>query len=491
MFSKPAALLGCVVVTIVWLWLTAHPLLRSRTPLHAHALHIDVPAAAAEGNDRIAVLVGAGEDAVVVSSWRAQMHHLHHQQALPAEPADPSSFRDAAPPFTCYGVHARQGRRDYMEDMHAVYLRHTLHYSNAKEEHLCSRDVEEGEAEVLSPWALFGVFDGHGGAKASVYAAAYLLPSLHSALLHQGFTGGSASSLAPTTVEPAAAALNVTSTFSAAFQQLDREFLELVARPQKRHDGSTALVAGLYHRADAGEGEAPFQLVVSNLGDCRAVLIQPSAEEDASTHSSEEEEVLLPAPAAAFAPRDVLALSTDHKPDLPTERAYVESHPGGFVTPARAGRSVARVQGILAVSRAIGDAPLKPWVRSEPDVRVVELEDWDQPALARAQCSFDEQQAAPSCATDAAAVTASPLLLLASDGFWDVFDNADAAQLTLDFLRDRARQPSSSADPVPALSALAHHLVTEAYLRGSFDNLTVMAIDVACMQRWLKQQRQR
>jgi hypothetical protein len=40
------------------------------------------------------------------------------------------------------------------------------------------------------------------------------------------------------------------------------------------------------------------------------------------------------------------------------------------------------------------------------------------------------------------------------------------------------------------LSALAQHLVTEAYLRGSFDNISVMTIDVACIQRWLKQQQQ-
>jgi serine/threonine protein phosphatase PrpC len=312
--------------------------------------------------------------------------------------------------------------------------------------------------------------------------------------------------------------LNVSATFSTAFQKLDHEFRELVARPRGLQDGSTALVAGLYHRKDAAEGEPPFQLVVGNLGDCRAVLIQPSRE-DVPVHNVDEEAALLPAPSAAPAPSNVLALSTDHKPDLPAERAYVESLPGGFVTRARPGRSLARVQGVLAVSRAIGDASLKPWVRSEPDVRIIELEDSDAPAFAAAQCAPEEHRSVPSCSASnsiSSVGVTTPLLLLASDGFWDVFDNTEAGQFALDFLHERAMQQMSSASSsssssspsdtstaagdnppaaaptaVPVLSALAQHLVTEAYLRGSFDNISVMTIDVACIQRWLKQQQQR
>jgi serine/threonine protein phosphatase PrpC len=51
-----------------------------------------------------------------------------------------------------------------MEDTWAAYLEHELHYNSAKEPHLASVDIEEGESKIVSPWALFGVFDGHGGA---------------------------------------------------------------------------------------------------------------------------------------------------------------------------------------------------------------------------------------------------------------------------------------------------------------------------------------
>ena len=106
------------------------------------------------------------DDLAAISRWQSVLHHLHHQEALPSEAADPSDTASSGglqAPFSCYGVHAQRGRRRYMEDTYAVYLNHQLHYSTAAEKHLRSRDTEEIEADMQSPWALFGVFDGHGG----------------------------------------------------------------------------------------------------------------------------------------------------------------------------------------------------------------------------------------------------------------------------------------------------------------------------------------
>lgn len=64
-----------------------------------------------------------------------------------------------------------------MEDTHSVYLNHQLHYSSANQRHLMSVDTEEGEADIVSPWALFGVYDGHGGA---VSTCCMTVLSLHS-----------------------------------------------------------------------------------------------------------------------------------------------------------------------------------------------------------------------------------------------------------------------------------------------------------------------
>ncbi len=481
MCTKPAALLACVFVTVVWLWLTAHPLIKS--PMHVHALSIDVDAAnAAQPHPLAGVLIDPRDDADAVASWQTIMHHLHHQRALPDELEDPSAIPAARPPFSCYGVQAVRGRRRYMEDTHAIYLDRTLHYSNAKNEHLVSRDEDEADAGVAvsvaspSPWALFGVYDGHGGAVASEHVAAYLLPSLHSALQQHGFAAP-ISQPAIVASEHIPSALNLTACFAETFQQLDREFLEFIAAPQHLHDGSTALVAGVHYSADAAQrGEPAFQLVVANAGDCRAILVQQNA---LAAHDGSS---------------GVLALSFDHKPELAVERAWIESHRGGFVSGTRGGRDLPRVQGVLATSRAIGDRPLKPWVRSEPDVKIVQLEDLTGAAETSppfASCPFEaelpltEHQPCGS-AVSTLGVT-SPLLLLASDGFWDVFENAEAGAAALDFLH---RHASTAAVPgaEPLLSALAHHLVAEAYLRGSMDNLTVMAIDLQCVQRWLREQ---
>ena len=65
-----------------------------------------------------------------------------------------------------------------------------------------------------------------------------------------------------------------------------------------------------------------------------------------------------------------------------------------------------RVMGVLAMSRAIGDHFLRPYVIAEPDVT----------SFAR---SNDDE-----------------LLILATDGLWDVFTGQEAAQLAL---RSRTR----------------------------------------------------
>merc|ERR1712137_244777 len=54
-------------------------------------------------------------------------------------------------------------------------------------------------------------------------------------------------------------------------------------------------------------------------------------------------------------------LSYDHKPDSESERKRIEKA-GGFVTESK------RVNGVLALSRALGDVDLQPPVTYEPDI---------------------------------------------------------------------------------------------------------------------------
>lgn len=84
------------------------------------------------------------------------------------------------------------------------------------------------------------------------------------------------------------------------------------------------------------------EIIVSNLGDCRAVL---------SRHGVAE------------------ALTKDHRASELTERQRIEDM-GGYV---EMHRGAWRVHGILTVSRSIGDAHLKQWVVAEPETTVVQL----------------------------------------------------------------------------------------------------------------------
>lgn len=83
-----------------------------------------------------------------------------------------------------------------------------------------------------------------------------------------------------------------------------------------------------------------------------------------------------------------IALSVDHKPNSKEERQRIENA-GGVVVWA----GTWRVGGVLAVSRAFGDRPLKRFVISTPEVREEMLTSEDE------------------------------CLILASDGLWDVISN--------------------------------------------------------------------
>ena len=92
-----------------------------------------------------------------------------------------------------------------------------------------------------------------------------------------------------------------------------------------------------------------------------------------------------------------------------------------------------RVQGVLAVSRAIGDVALQPYVTCEPEIM--------------------ERNIGPE----------DEFLVLASDGLWDVMRNEDVARLCLtskNFL------------------TVAKELCSEAMIMGSTDNVTALVIDL-------------
>lgn len=146
------------------------------------------------------------------------------------------------------------------------------------------------------------------------------------------------------------------------------------------------------------------RIYIGNVGDSRAVLSQNGL---------------------------AVALSQDHKPNRPDELQRIKDL-GGFVVNHG---NIARLQGVLAVSRSFGDFNLRPYVIADPE------------ALVHLIMPNDE------------------FVILACDGVWDVFSNQQAVDLV------RASLDQNS-DPKNAAQAL----VQAAYDAGSMDNLSAIVI---------------
>eukprot|EP01025_Chloroclados_australasicus_P020979 TRINITY_DN2203_c1_g2_i1.p2 TRINITY_DN2203_c1_g2~~TRINITY_DN2203_c1_g2_i1.p2 ORF type:complete len:569 (+),score=92.23 TRINITY_DN2203_c1_g2_i1:283-1989(+) len=167
--------------------------------------------------------------------------------------------------------------------------------------------------------------------------------------------------------------------------------------------GSTAVVALV----------SSDSIYVANVGDSRAVLCRNG---------------------------EAIPLSDDHKADRWDELERVKGL-GGHVLHWNG----VRVMGVLAMSRAIGDAQLKPYIIAEPEVTVVHRKKSDQ------------------------------LIILASDGLWDVFDNQEACMLALRCLY-RAKQRGATRRSATKIAAAI--LAKAAIDRGSRDNVTVLVVDL-------------
>uniref|UniRef100_A0A2P2KA63 protein-serine/threonine phosphatase n=1 Tax=Rhizophora mucronata TaxID=61149 RepID=A0A2P2KA63_RHIMU len=120
-----------------------------------------------------------------------------------------------------------------------------------------------------------------------------------------------------------------------------------------------------------------------------------------------------------------IPLSIDHKPDRTDERQRIEEA-GGFIIWA----GTWRVGGVLAVSRAFGDKLLKPFVVAEPEIQEEEIDAVD-------------------------------LIIIASDGLWNVLSNKDAVDLVQD---------------ITDAEAASRKLIQEADARGSSDNITCVVV---------------
>jgi len=188
----------------------------------------------------------------------------------------------------------------------------------------------------------FAVFDGHGGEMVAKFAANTVHMKLDAALRAQGEN------------------LDVEEALKEAFLNTDKAIMDASDVVMRRDtSGATAVVVVVDHQNR--------KIYCANAGDSRAVLCRGGG---------------------------AVALSEDHKPDLPGELDRILKA-GGFVANSR-------VNGSLALSRALGDREFKQndeldaqqqAVTAFPDVRCEEMSDENE------------------------------LFVIACDGIWDVLDN--------------------------------------------------------------------
>ncbi|PKU74952.1 probable protein phosphatase 2C 68 [Dendrobium catenatum] len=281
-----------------------------------------------------------------------------------------------------------------------------------------------------SPLHFFGVFDGHGGS----HVSALCKERMHSLLAEELMR-------VPAPDEPVVAEeTRWRSAVERCFVRMDQLALSAcacgrVGEPLCRCDrsgieseivGSTAVVAVV------GGG----RLLVANCGDSRAVLSRGGR---------------------------TVPLSIDQKPDRPDELARIEAA-GGRVIYVNG----ARVHGILAMSRALGDKYLKPVVISAPEIVILEITPEDE------------------------------CLIIASDGLWDVIPNELACNVARRCLAEGSpklaekdlNNPTSAGEEAPisnekdqaapeAWCSMAAALLARLALgRRSTDNISVIVVDL-------------
>ncbi|XP_049831416.1 LOW QUALITY PROTEIN: titin-like [Schistocerca gregaria] len=223
-----------------------------------------------------------------------------------------------------------------------------------------------------SPACYYAVFDGHAGTDAAIYGVSHL----HQFLAESPFYPK----------DPVRALKD-------AFRRTDQLFIEKSHIENLR--SGTTVVCALIRPEEK-------KLYVAWLGDSQALLVRRGR---------------------------MMRLVNPHKPDRPDERERIEKM-GGCVMYF----GTWRVNGQLAVSRAIGDSEYKPYVCAEPDVTELSLDGTED------------------------------FLVLACDGLWDFVTEQQVAAVVYVHLHEHPDD----------LSGLSEQLVCLSKEQGSTDNISVI-----------------
>ena len=264
------------------------------------------------------------------------------------------------------------------------------------------RDYQEDEVAVSGAQGFAAVYDGHGGGHVSTYLRKNYFPSF---LRRMG--AQESDKLVDTSKWEKD---KIQSAMMLSLKSVDEE----VGQIEKwRNIGSTCTAVCVNNG----------NLYSINCGDSRAVLSRNGK---------------------------ALALTHDHKPNEELERGRIEGLGGEIkwfgltIKNKPAGRGCYRVNGNLALSRAVGDWAERPYVSSESEMDCIKLTKEDK------------------------------FVIVASDGLWDVMESEEAVSLVNRLIS----QPNSKFFSCVSTSSplISSALVSEALRRGSSDNISVCVL---------------
>ncbi|CAG2099991.1 unnamed protein product [Medioppia subpectinata] len=246
----------------------------------------------------------------------------------------------------------------------------------------------------LTDWSFFAVFDGHAGARVSAHCAENLLDTITQTDNFRQSSNASNGTISAEQID------SVKHSIRDGFLKLDEKMKRLPeVESGEDKSGSTAVCCLI----------SPQHFFFANCGDSRAVLSRSSK--------------------AFFS-------TLDHKPINPTEKERIQKAGGSVM--------IQRVNGSLAVSRALGDyeykqvegrGPCEQLVSPEPEITVQSRENTDE------------------------------FLVLACDGIWDVMDNEELC----DYVRHQLTIH-------PNLETVCSSIIDTCLHRGSKDNMSVVLV---------------
>ncbi|GMF37057.1 unnamed protein product [Phytophthora fragariaefolia] len=304
------------------------------------------------------------------------------------------------------------------------------------------RAYMEDTSYVSSCKRFAAVYDGHGGAAVSQYLRNQLFSMIAPELAQLDQEVVAENKQEKNVMAKSTRRQKVATMLQEAVRKLDQE---VIAKNEWKFQGSTAVGVLLFDDV----------LYSLNVGDSRAVLCRAG---------------------------DTVELTRDHKPNDPQERARIESLGGrvqwfGYVDAQ--GEPIEpygayRVNGNLAVARAIGDRDSRPFVTGEAEIRQYDLE-------------YDKDE----------------FIVIASDGLWDVFTSSEVVEFVQDVMSGElggreawssgghsdtrvpifewSQQYTSDRSMIKAARRrrkvqIANYLVQEALFRGTSDNVSVVVV---------------